>query len=104
MLHHLSFNKVNPGQVAGAEPLDRYVLRILLAARRHPRALNFTSTALTVGSLPDAPGGALLEDFARFVADEQKADTFTLKQQWLYAEEEDMPKPKPQDGEGDAKR
>ncbi len=28
-------------------------------------------------------------DFARYVADEQKAEAFTLKQQRLHAEEED---------------
>ena len=37
----------------------------------------------------DSTGGVLTGDFARFVADEQKAEAFTLKQQRLHAEEEE---------------
>ena len=37
----------------------------------------------------DSTGGVLTGDFARYVADEQKAEAFTLKQQRLHAEEED---------------
>lgn len=36
----------------------------------------------------DASGGLLAGDFARLVADEQKAHPFTLKQQRVYAEKE----------------
>ena len=48
----------------------------------------------------DASGGVLTGDFARFVADEQKSEALTLKQQRLYAEEEDKRKQKPPKGGG----
>ena len=35
----------------------------------------------------DSSGGILTGDFARFVAEEQKAEAFTLKQQRLFADE-----------------
>ena len=35
----------------------------------------------------DATGGILTGNFAKFVAEEQKSEAFTLKQQRLYAEE-----------------
>ena len=37
----------------------------------------------------DSAGGVLTGDFGRFIADEQKTEAFTLKQQRLFAEEED---------------
>ena len=42
---------------------------------------------MVMSSLSSA-GGVLTGSFARFVAEEQKAHAFTLKQQRLYAEEE----------------
>ena len=50
----------------------------------------------------DSSGGVLTGDFAKFVADEQKSLAFTLKQQRLFAEEEEKRKGKP-DGKGDKK-
>ena len=35
----------------------------------------------------DSAGGVLTGDFGRFIAEEQKTEAFTLKQQRLYAEE-----------------
>jgi hypothetical protein len=34
-------------------------------------------------------GGMLTDDFGRFIADEQKSEAFTFKQQRLIAEEEE---------------
>ena len=42
----------------------------------------------------DATGGVLTGGFAKFVAEEQKSEAFTLKQQRLYAEEDDKRKNK----------
>ena len=53
-----------------------------------------------VMSKRDASGGVLTEDFARFVAGEQKSEAFTLKQQRLYAEAEEKRKHKPPNGGG----
>jgi hypothetical protein len=36
----------------------------------------------------DASGGLLIGDFAKHVAEEQKSEAFTLKQQLLYAEDD----------------
>ena len=51
----------------------------------------------------DSSGGVLSGDFARYVADEQKALAFTLKQQRLFSEEEDKRKGRQSDGKGDKK-
>ena len=40
----------------------------------------------------DSSGGVLTGEFGRYVADEQKAHAFTLKQQRLYADEEEKRK------------
>ena len=37
----------------------------------------------------DSGGGVLTGEFGKFVAEEQKAESFTMKQQRLYAEEEE---------------
>ena len=52
----------------------------------------------------DSSGGLLTGDFAKFVTDEQKTEAFTLKQQRLFAEEEEKRankgKPGPKGGSG----
>ena len=49
---------------------------------------------MTTTSQLDATGGVLTGSFAKFVAEEQKSEAFTLKQQRLYAEEDDKRKEK----------
>ena len=76
------------------------ILQIHQAVKRSPKSPDFCGTQLMVMSKLDASGGVLTGDFARFVADEQKSEAFTLKQQRLYAEEEDKRKQKPPKGGG----
>ena len=104
ILHHLiSFDQVNAGELAGCECIARYLLQIHQAVRRNPKNPDFKGTSLMVMSRLDSSGGVLSGDFARYVADEQKALAFTLKQQRLYAEEEDKRRGRPSDGKGDKK-
>ena len=103
ILHHLVvFDQLNAGRLASAEALARLVLQIHQAVRRNPKAPDFKGTNLMTMSKLDSSGGVLTGDFAKFVADEQKSLAFTLKQQRLFAEEEEKRKGKP-DGKGDKK-
>ena len=88
ILNHLMvFDQLNVPQLAGAEACARYILQVHQAVKRNPKAPDFRGLAVMTMSRLDSGGGVLTDDFARFVADEQKAEAFTLKQQRLYAEE-----------------
>ncbi len=76
-------------QLASAEALNRHVLQVHQAVLRNPKAPDFRGLQLVVVSKLDSAGGILTGDFGRFIADEQKTEAFTLKQQRLFAEEED---------------
>ncbi len=49
----------------------------------------------------DASGGVLSGSFAKFVAEEQKSDAFTMKQQPLFAEEDEKRKGHKNEHKGD---
>ena len=102
MLHLVCFDQLNVTQLAGAEACSRFILQIRQAVRRSPKNPDFHGLAAMATSRLDASGGVLTGSFARFVAEEQKAEAFTLKQQRLYAEEEDKRKDKTK-GQGDSK-
>ena len=103
ILHHLIvFDQLNAGRLASAEALARLLLQIHQAVRRNPKAPDFKGTNLMTMSKLDSSGGVLTGDFAKYVADEQKTLAFTLKQQRLFAEEEDKRKGKPE-GKGEKK-
>ena len=87
----------------GAECTARLVLQVHQAVRRNPKNPDFKGTGLMTMSRLDASGGVLSGDFARHVADEQKALAFTMKQQRLYSEEEDKRRGNKPDGKGDKK-
>ena len=55
--------------------------------KRNPKQPDFRGLEIMVATKLDASGGLLTGDFAKFVAEEQKAEAFTMKQQRLYAEE-----------------
>ena len=99
ILHHLIvFDQVNAGELSGGERVARYLLQVHQAVRRNPKNPDFKGTSMMTMSRLDSSGGILSGDFARYVADEQKSLAFTLKQQRLYAEEEDKRRPKPSEG------
>ena len=105
LTHLVCFDQGNAPQLASAELVARLVLQIHQAVKRCPRAPYFRGTQVMVMSKLDSSGGLLTGDFARFVADEQKTEAFTMKQQRLFAEEEENKSPKKPGkgpGKGDA--
>ena len=57
------------------------------AVEKNQRNPDFKGTAVMVTSKLDAQGGLIVGDFAKWTAEQQKTEAFTLKQQRLYAEE-----------------
>ena len=94
LYHFVNFDQVNPGELAGCEATARLILQIHTAVRRNPKNPDFKGTQLMVMSALDSSGGMLSGDFARYVAEEQKAHAFTLKQQRLFSEETDTTPPR----------
>ena len=89
LMHLVCFDQLNVCQLAGAEACARFILQIHAAVRRNPKAPDFRGLAMMTMSRLDCSGGVLTGEFAKYVAEEQKSDAFTLKQQRLYAEEDD---------------
>ena len=93
VLHHLVvFDQFNLGKSGGGEKLARLILQIHQAVKRSPKNPDFRGTELMIMSSLDASGGVLTGAFAKHVAEEQKSAAFTMKQQRLYAEEEETRK------------
>lgn len=89
LAHAVSFDQLDAPQIASLELVARLVLQIHQATKRSPRNPDLRGTMMMTSSSLDASGGVLVGEFAWFVAEEQKSEAFTLKQQRLYAEEED---------------
>ena len=87
LLHLVYYDQYNVTQSAGAECCSRYILQIHQAVKRNPKSPDFEGLTVMTMSKLDSSGGVLTGDFARYVADEQKFEAFTLKQQRLNAEE-----------------
>lgn len=85
--HLVSFDQLNVLALAGFEMLARHVLRIHRAVKKSPKAPNFQGLEIMVASKLDTGGLALTGEFAKWTAEEQKSEAFTMKQQRLYAEE-----------------
>jgi len=90
--HLICFDQADAPQLASAELVARLILQIHQAVRRSPKAPDFRGTQLMIMSQLDSSGGILTGDFAKFVAEEQKSEAFTVKQQRLFAEEEEKRK------------
>ena len=88
LAHLLHYDLLDLPQCARAELLARLCLQIHQAARRNPKAPDFSGTDVMTQSRLDSSGGVLTGDFAHFVAEEQKSEAFMMKQQRLYAEEQ----------------
>eukprot|EP00974_Lingulodinium_polyedra_P029415 2834140-Lingulodinium_polyedra.AAC.1 len=78
---------VNLPRLSSAELVSRLILQIQQAVKRNPKNPDFRGTAVMIMSKLDSSGGLLVGDFAKFVAEEQKSEAFTMKQQRLHAEE-----------------
>jgi len=89
LMHMVSFDQLDVTQLGAAECLCRYILQIHQAVRRNPKAPDFAGLQVMTMSRLDSTGGVLTGDFARYVADEQKSEAFTMKQHRLHAEEEE---------------
>ena len=89
LANFVTFDQVSPGQLAGCEAIARHVLQIHATTKRNTRNPDFNGTRLMIMSTLDSSGGVLAGDFAKWTTEEQKNYAFTLKQQRLYAEEED---------------
>ena len=100
LTHMVCFDQLDGNQLASAELLARLILQIHQAVKRSPKSPDFRGTQLMVMSKLDSTGGVLTGDFARYVADEQKSEAFTLKQQRLFSEEEEKRKKPPGKGNG----
>ena len=87
LMHLVCYDQLDGYRVAGVELICRHILHIQRAVKKNPRQPDFRGLEITISSKLDSPGGLLTGEFARYVAEEQKAEAFTLKQQRLYAEE-----------------
>ena len=92
LMHLICDDQLNVTQLSGAEAASRYILQIHQAVRKNPKAPDFRGLAVMTTSILNSTGGVLTGDFAKFVAEEQKTEAFTLKQQRLFAEEEEKRK------------
>jgi hypothetical protein len=88
VLHHMvTFDQLDAPFLASAELCARLILQCQAAVKKSPKQPDFRGLQMMTMSDLDASGGVLTGDFARFVAEEQKSEAFTLKQQRLYADE-----------------
>ena len=92
LMHLMCFDQVNGPQLAGCESVSRFILQVHHAVRKNPKNPDFRGLGLMVQSTLDASGGVLSGGFAKFVAEEQKSEAFTMKQQRLFAEEDEKRK------------
>ena len=76
-----------PG-VAGAEVLCRYLAQIEVAVARNPRAPDFADLDIVAGSTVNQSGGLVLPAYAKYVAEIQRDEAFTLKQRRQWQEEQ----------------
>ncbi len=83
LLHLKCFDQLNATKLAFAEACSRFVLQSHQAAKRSLENPDLRGLGVMVTSRLDASGGVLAGDFARFAAQQQKSEAFTLKQQRL---------------------
>ena len=84
-----AFDQLNVPHLASAELVSRLILQIHQAVKKCPKNPDFRGLSMMTMSKLDSAGGVLTGEFAKFVAEEQKSEAFTLKQTRLYAEEKE---------------
>jgi hypothetical protein len=104
VLHHMvTFDQLDAPFLASAELCARLVLQCQAAVKKNPKQPDFRGLQMMTMSDLDASGGVLTGDFARYVAEEQKSEAFTLKQQRLYADETTQSQKSKKGGDGGGK-
>ncbi|CAK0878561.1 unnamed protein product, partial [Prorocentrum cordatum] len=89
-LHHaVTYDLVDPSNLASLELLGRRVLQIQRAVKRCPRHPSFEGLGLMLSSSLDESGGVVTSRFDAFVAEEQKSQGIILKQERMYREEQE---------------
>jgi hypothetical protein len=89
LLHMVMFDQLNTPALASAECLCRHLTRLHRAVKRNPKAPDFTGLDIMTHSRLDAGGALVNGDFAKWTAEEQKSEAFTLKQMRLITEEQE---------------
>jgi len=87
LAHMVHFDQLNAFGLSCGECIGRNVLRIHRAVRRNPKAPDFKGLDVMISNRLDLGGAAFTGDFAKWTAEEQKNEAFTMKQQRLYSEE-----------------
>ena len=81
------FDQLNLYHLTGAELVARHMKRIHRAVKRNPKNPDFRGLNVMTQSRLDRATYSATGAFAKFIAEEQKAEAFTMKQQRLFAEE-----------------
>ena len=90
VLHHLtSYDQLNGLQSSGIECLCRLMLQTHAAVKRNCKVPDYKGTSLMVQSSLSSGKTLMVGEFAKWTAEEQKSEAFTMKQHRLYAEEEE---------------
>ncbi|CAE8585045.1 unnamed protein product, partial [Polarella glacialis] len=87
IFHLVCYDFLNVFNIAGAEMAARHVIYIQKAVRRSPKNPDFRGLEIMIQSDLDTSGNLLGGAFGKFVAEEQKSEAFTLKQQRLFSDE-----------------
>lgn len=82
-----SYDQYDMLNSAGVEFLVRWALMIQTATRKNPKVPNFHGLDSFLSYSFDEAGGVVTSSFAKFVAEEQKAEAVVLKQHRLWQEE-----------------
>jgi hypothetical protein len=87
LYHMYIFDQLNLYHLASAELLARHMKRIHRAVRKNPKNPDFRGLNLVVQSRLDRSTYSETGEFSKHIAQEQKEEAFTMKQQRLFAEE-----------------
>eukprot|EP00959_Pyramimonas_sp_CCMP1952_P427432 8951842-Pyramimonas_sp.AAC.1 len=79
---------LNLPSLAGVEVLVRYLVQIEMAVARNPRSPDFQDLDAVVASTVNEFGGLVLPEHWKCIAQIQKDEAFTLKQQRQWREEQ----------------
>eukprot|EP00959_Pyramimonas_sp_CCMP1952_P369286 7734876-Pyramimonas_sp.AAC.1 len=79
---------LNLPSLSGVEILVRYLVQIEMAVARNPRSPDFQDLDAVVASTVNEYGGLVLPEYSKYIAQIQKDEAFTLKQQRQWREEQ----------------
>ena len=98
----VTYDGLNPWNLASAEMLARRVLMAQRAIKRNPAAPDFDGLDLYIANSYDSSGGVITVEFDEFIAELQKADATIMKQSRQLREEQaaDAKRKKEEDAKG----